>query len=131
MNTPNECDPPPRSSTDSSDASMMSIENSISEIAENSVTEIQRRLSTASDCAHETWEHLRSIVTGSKPGEAASSSGLFVLFKISPIFYLNMQTENQPDEEELERINTLEKDKIAEYLREKHRSNTRTRKTRQ
>ncbi|KAL4890956.1 hypothetical protein BDV59DRAFT_76018 [Aspergillus ambiguus] len=94
---------PPRRSTDSEN-SIMSIEGSISDLVGNSMEEMKRRVWEASDSVQSAWAQLRSMVTGKES-----------------------HNEDKPDREEMRRINSMEKEKVAEFLRYKHRSDAHSR----
>ncbi|KAL5359194.1 hypothetical protein BJX96DRAFT_55134 [Aspergillus floccosus] len=96
---------PPRSSRDSN-KSMMSIENSISDLVGNSMDGMKQKLLAASDSAQSAWSHLRSMVTGTKD---------------------DGHCQDKPDKEEIRRINSMEEEQVAEFLRHMHRSDAHSR----
>ncbi|PWY86102.1 hypothetical protein BO70DRAFT_360913 [Aspergillus heteromorphus CBS 117.55] len=85
-------------------------ETSLSDMAQNSVNEIKSMLDNvySSDFVSSTWSQVRSMAAGGSQEKNARES----TEEIEPA-----------DPEELRRIETLEKEKIVQFLQERHRSN--------
>lgn len=113
---------PPRSSTES-DKSMMSIENDISQLVGSSMDGMKQKLLAASDSIQDAWSQLRSMVTGTKDDRHCQGSSHAYSLSTST----NMLCLDKPDKEEMRRINSMEEEQVAEFLRHKHRSDAHSR----
>ncbi|PYH92344.1 hypothetical protein BO71DRAFT_485511 [Aspergillus ellipticus CBS 707.79] len=92
-----------------SETSMMEAEISLSDMAQNSVQEMKTMLNKvySSDIVNSMWSQVRSLASGS--GEDTTQESTEETIPADP--------------EEMHRIENLEKEKIIQFLQERHRSN--------
>ncbi|PLB54528.1 hypothetical protein P170DRAFT_421221 [Aspergillus steynii IBT 23096] len=88
-------------------STVSNVGSSIGQIAGSSVGEVKNKLNAVytSDSVQNVWEQVRSVATG---GKAANN--------------VEQDPDDQPDAEEIERIDNMEKEKIVEFLQDRNKS---------
>ncbi|KAB8265919.1 hypothetical protein BDV32DRAFT_144437 [Aspergillus pseudonomiae] len=105
------CDAPRNDSSAASESPLSDVTNSIASVAGNSINEAKNKLATvASDeSVQSVWEQVRSMATGRND---------------------ETQVDTSPSQDEIDLIDNMDNEKIAEFLREKNRSDARLPKRR-
>ncbi|KAB8074844.1 hypothetical protein BDV29DRAFT_172947 [Aspergillus leporis] len=103
----------PRNDSTTSESSLANATNSIANVAESSINEAKNKLTTvaSNESVRSVWEQVRSMATGRNGAE-------------------NQEVDTSPNQEEIDIIDNMEKEKIAEFLREKNKSDARLPKKR-
>jgi hypothetical protein len=124
----------PRNDSTTSESSLANATNSIANVAESSINEAKNKLTTvaSNESVRSVWEQVRSMATGRNGAE--NQGKLFIdtsLTKISSqIDIICKEVGTSPNQEEIDIIDNMEKEKIAEFLREKNKSDARLPKKR-
>ncbi|OGM47127.1 hypothetical protein ABOM_003686 [Aspergillus bombycis] len=97
------CDAPRNDSSTASEGSLADVTNSIASAAGNSISEVKNKLTTvaSNESVQSVWEQVRSMATGRNNETQVGTS---------------------PSQDEIDLIDSMDNEKIAEFLREKHRS---------
>ncbi|PYI06548.1 hypothetical protein BO78DRAFT_343017 [Aspergillus sclerotiicarbonarius CBS 121057] len=99
--------------TDDSEDSMLNAESSFSDMAQSSVTEVKTMFHdmTPGDFLNSTWNHVRSLTGGGEEEaeEEAEEESVEEVVEAT-------------DPEEIRCIENLEREKIIQFLQERHRS---------
>ncbi|GKZ20801.1 hypothetical protein AbraIFM66951_003103 [Aspergillus brasiliensis] len=104
----------PASTTDSSNGnSMMTPQNSLSDMAQSGVKEVKNMFDDVAsapapgDFLNSTWEHVRSLMVGGGNGEGVDNGN---------------DGAEPADPDEIRCIENLEREKIIQFLQERHMS---------
>ncbi|KAF7586801.1 hypothetical protein BBP40_008319 [Aspergillus hancockii] len=91
-----------------SESSLTRVTNSIANVAESSMNEVKNKLTTvvSNESVQSVWEQVRSMAPDRNEGE-------------------NQEIDTSPNQDEIDLIDNMEKEKIAEFLREKNKSDAR------
>ncbi|GAB1191669.1 hypothetical protein APSETT444_000851 [Aspergillus pseudonomiae] len=105
------CDVPRNDSSAAEESPLSDVTNSIASVAGNSISEAKNKLATvASDeSVQSVWEQVRSMAPGRND---------------------ETQVDTSPSQDEIDLIDNMDNEKIAEFLREKNRSDARLPKRR-
>ncbi|KAE8324883.1 hypothetical protein BDV39DRAFT_207404 [Aspergillus sergii] len=102
----------PRNDSTASEGSLTGVTNSIANVAGNSISEAKNKLTAvaSNESVQSVWEQVRSMATG-RNNET-------------------QEVDTSPDQDEVDLIDNMDKEKIAEFLRERNRSDVRLPKRR-
>ncbi|KAE8320338.1 hypothetical protein BDV41DRAFT_570492 [Aspergillus transmontanensis] len=102
----------PRNDSTASEGSLTGVTNSIANVAGNSISEAKNKLTAvaSNESVQSVWEQVRSMATG-RNNET-------------------QEVDTSPNQDEIDLIDNMDKEKIAEFLRERNRSDVRLPKRR-
>ncbi|KAE8344258.1 hypothetical protein BDV24DRAFT_160803 [Aspergillus arachidicola] len=102
----------PRNGSTASEGSLTGVTNSIANVAGNSISEAKNKLTAvaSNESVQSVWEQVRSRATG-RNNET-------------------QEVDTSPNQDEIDLIDNMDKEKIAEFLRERNRSDVRLPKRR-
>ncbi|KAK6813132.1 hypothetical protein P875_00127766 [Aspergillus parasiticus SU-1] len=102
----------PRNDSTASEGSLTGVTNSIANVAGNSISEAKNKLTAvaSNESVQSVWEQVRSRATG-RNNET-------------------QEVDTSPNQDEIDLIDNMDKEKIAEFLRERNRSDVRLPKRR-